>query len=110
MLSALTPLPGTPQYDDLEAAGRIFDHRWEHYDSHHVVFRPKNMSAYQLQSDVLRVYTRFYSVGQWLKALLSFSPTKLLLKSWGRWTIRSWRRDARNLDFMEELKTLRDAQ
>ena len=56
MLSALTPLPGTPQYEDLEAAGRIFDHRWEHYDSHHVVFRPKNMSAYQLQSDVLKVY------------------------------------------------------
>jgi anaerobic magnesium-protoporphyrin IX monomethyl ester cyclase len=107
MLSALTPLPGTPMYEDLEAADRIFDHRWEHYDSHHVVFRPKNMTAYQLQNDVLNVYLRFYSARQWLKALLSLSPTKLLLKSWGRWTIRSWRKDPRNRVFMDELKTIR---
>ena len=106
MMSALTPLPGTPQYEDLAAAGRIFDHRWEHYDSHHVVFHPQHMRAYDLQNEVLHAYLRFYSVGQWLKALLSFSAVKLLLKSWGRWTIKSWRKDARNGAFMEELKAL----
>jgi anaerobic magnesium-protoporphyrin IX monomethyl ester cyclase len=106
MMSALTPLPGTPQYEDLEAAGRIFDHRWEHDDSHHVVFHPKHMRAHDLQHEVLGACGRFYSPRQWLKALLSFSATKLVLKSWGRWTIKSWRKDACNGVFMEELKAL----
>ena len=96
MMSALTPLPGTPQYEDLQAAGRIFDHRWEHYDSQQIVFRAKHLHA----------YGRLYAPAQWLTALLGFGATKLLLKSWGRWPVKSWRRDARNGAFIEDLRAL----
>ncbi len=36
MLNILTPLPGTQQFADLDAEGRIFDKRWHLYDAHHV--------------------------------------------------------------------------
>ena len=52
MLNILTPLPGTPQFEELDAAGRIFDKRWELYDAHHVVFEPKLMTPYELQIEV----------------------------------------------------------
>ena len=32
MPSILTPLPGTPLFEELDAAGRIFDKRWQLYD------------------------------------------------------------------------------
>ena len=38
-LSILTPLPGTPLFDEFEAAGRITDPDWSHYDFRHVVIR-----------------------------------------------------------------------
>jgi len=106
MLNILTPLPGTQQFRDLDAAGRIFDKRWHLYDAHHVVFTPKQMTPYELQREVLRAYARFYSKRQWLKLLVTFSFTKLLFHSWGVWIIRSWRKDARNKAFMRSLKRL----
>ena len=38
MPSILTPLPGTPLFEELDAAGRIFEKRWQLYDAHHVVY------------------------------------------------------------------------
>ncbi|MBN1631630.1 MAG: hypothetical protein JW990_17895, partial [Thermoleophilia bacterium] len=106
MLNILTPLPGTPQYESLDAQGRIFDKRWHLYDAHHVVFTPKQMTPYELQSEVIRGYARFYSKRQWLKLLVTFRFTKLLFHSWGVWIIRSWRKDARNKAFLRSLKRL----
>jgi radical SAM superfamily enzyme YgiQ (UPF0313 family) len=107
MLNILTPLPGTPQYDDLEAAGRIFEKRWELYDAHHVVFTPEQMTPYELQVEVLRAYTRFYSLRQWLRYVFTFRFTKqLLFHSWGMVIIRTWRRDERNKAFIKALKRL----
>ncbi len=37
-LNILTPLPGTPLFDELDDEGRIFDKRWHLYDAQHVVF------------------------------------------------------------------------
>lgn len=104
MLNILTPLPGTPQFNEMEAEGRIFDKRWHLYDAHHVVFTPTNMTPYELQKEVLRGYMRFYSARQWLKLLVTFRFTKLLFHGWGMWIIRNWRRDPRNKGFMEALK------
>ena len=42
MLNILTPLPGTPQFQEIDEQGRIFDKRWELYDAHHVVFSPSD--------------------------------------------------------------------
>jgi radical SAM superfamily enzyme YgiQ (UPF0313 family) len=107
MLNILTPLPGTPQYNDLEAAGRIFEKRWELYDAHHVVFEPKLMTPYELQIEVMRAYMRFYSLRQWLGYVFTFRFTKqLLFHGWGMVIIRNWRRDERNKAFIKALKRL----
>jgi radical SAM superfamily enzyme YgiQ (UPF0313 family) len=107
MLNILTPLPGTPQFNDLDAAGRIFDKRWELYDAHHVVFEPKLMTPYELQIEVLRGYMRFYSLRTWLKYIFTFRFTKqLLFHGWGMIIIRNWRKDARNKAFIAALKRM----
>jgi radical SAM superfamily enzyme YgiQ (UPF0313 family) len=107
MLNILTPLPGTPQYDDLDAAGRIFDKRWYLYDAHHVVFEPKLMTPYELQMEDLRGYMRFYSVRTWLRYIFALKFTKqLMFHWWGMVIIRNWRKDERNKAFIKALKRM----
>jgi len=57
----LTPYPGTRLFERFSAEGRIDDLDWSHYDTAHVVFRPKRMSKDELLSGYLRAYERFYS-------------------------------------------------
>ncbi len=105
-LAALTPLPGTPLFDQLESEGRIFEKRWYLYDAQHVVFHPKNMTAYELQLEALRQYMRFYSLRQWAKYFFTFRFTKLLFQSWGWYIVRTWRKNKANQAFMQGLKKL----
>jgi radical SAM superfamily enzyme YgiQ (UPF0313 family) len=58
----LTPYPGTELYRRLDEAGRITDRRLEHYNTAHVVFRPKNMTAEELYAGYLWMYKQFYSI------------------------------------------------
>jgi radical SAM superfamily enzyme YgiQ (UPF0313 family) len=51
--SILTPFPGTPLEKRLEEEGRILDRDWSHYDMSHVVYRPKRMTAQELQEGYL---------------------------------------------------------
>ncbi len=107
MLNILTPLPGTPQYDDLDAAGRIFDKRWELYDAHHAVFEPKLMTPYELQMEDLRGYMRFYSLRTWLRYIFALKFTKqLMFHWWGMVIIRNWRKDERNKSFIKALQRM----
>jgi anaerobic magnesium-protoporphyrin IX monomethyl ester cyclase len=107
MLNILTPLPGTPQFNELDAAGRIFDKRWELYDAHHVVFEPKLMTPYELQMEDLRGYMRFYSVRTWLRYIFALKFTKqLMFHWWGMVIIRNWRKDERNKAFIQRLKQM----
>jgi radical SAM superfamily enzyme YgiQ (UPF0313 family) len=57
----LTPYPGTRLFERFSGEGRIDDFDWSHYDTAHVVFRPKRMSKDELLSGYLRAYERFYS-------------------------------------------------
>ena len=57
----MTPFPGTPLFEELDAQGRIFDKYWGHYDFNHVVFQPKHMSAEALDNGVGWVGRQFYS-------------------------------------------------
>ena len=106
-LNILTPLPGTPVFDELDAQGRIFEKRWHLYDAHHVVFTPRQMTPYELQLETLRGFMRFYSLRQWLKYFFTFRFTKLLFQGWGWWIVRTWRKDERNRAFMQALKRFR---
>jgi len=60
--TVLTPFPGTPLYSEMEAAGRIVDRDWSHYDFRHVVFEPKMMRRETLQAGHDWLLARFYSV------------------------------------------------
>jgi radical SAM superfamily enzyme YgiQ (UPF0313 family) len=51
--SVLTPFPGTPLWERLNKAERIFDRDWSHYDMSRVVFVPTGMTPDQLQQGYL---------------------------------------------------------
>jgi radical SAM superfamily enzyme YgiQ (UPF0313 family) len=59
-LNILTPLPGTPLFQDMETAGRVTDRNWSHYDYRHVVFQPAQMTAAELQAGADWLYAQFY--------------------------------------------------
>ncbi|MDH3259180.1 MAG: B12-binding domain-containing radical SAM protein, partial [Deltaproteobacteria bacterium] len=57
----LTPLPGTPVFDELKASGRLIHTDWSKYDAHHAVFEPKLMTAFELHIETLKAMSKFYS-------------------------------------------------
>jgi radical SAM superfamily enzyme YgiQ (UPF0313 family) len=57
----LTPLPGTPLFNDMMKSGRLLHTDWSKYDVQHVVFKPRRMSPANLQMETLRAMGRFYS-------------------------------------------------
>lgn len=104
MLNILTPLPGTPVFEELDAERRIFDKRWEHYDAQHAVYQPRQMTPYQLQRETLRGYERFYGLRRWLAFFFTLRFHRLLFQTWGYSLLRSWRRERRNAEHMEALE------
>jgi radical SAM superfamily enzyme YgiQ (UPF0313 family) len=57
-----TPFPGTLAYQKMESEGRLLHKRWEHYDTQHVVFQPKNMSPTQLDEGFRWAYHKSYTI------------------------------------------------
>lgn len=57
----LTPLPGTPFFDEMTKTGRLLHRDWSKYDVQHVVFRPLLISPSTLQMETFRAMGRFYS-------------------------------------------------
>jgi radical SAM superfamily enzyme YgiQ (UPF0313 family) len=106
MLNILTPLPGTPLFDELDATGRIFNRQWDLFDGQHVVFRPRKMTPDRLQTEVWGAYARFYSFRQWLKYLATFRYGTMALYSWYWVFLRRWRKEKGNRDYLEMLKQL----
>jgi len=68
----LTPLPGTPYYQQMNESGRLLTKDWSLYDGAHVVYRPNQMSPYELQKESLLAMKRFYRLSECVKML--FSP------------------------------------
>jgi len=57
----LTPYPATPLFRQMEAEGRLLHKNWNLYDTAHVVFQPRNMSAEQLAEGYDWCYRRLFS-------------------------------------------------
>lgn len=57
----LTPLPGTPAFDRLDAQGRILHRDWSYYDTDHAVFQPRRMTPEQLETGNQRADQQFRS-------------------------------------------------
>lgn len=80
----LTPFPGTPLFDELDGAGRIFDRDWSHYDFAHVVFQPTGMSVPQLHHGTSWLLRQFYgsrSVGRRLWKATRYLEPGVLTKA-----------------------------
>ncbi len=56
----LTPYPGTALHTGMKAAGRIETENWDLYDTRHVVYRTRGMSAAQLEAGYDWAYEEFY--------------------------------------------------
>src|SRR5207245_4070749 len=59
----LTPYPGTALFQRMETEGRILHRNWDLYDTRHVVFRTRQMTAATLESGYWRAYRDFYRWG-----------------------------------------------
>lgn len=75
-----TPYPGTEFHRRMVAADRILHHRWDLYDTRHVVFRPQGMTAAQLEAGYWRAYRDFYAWKNILRASTAHARTKHRVK------------------------------
>lgn len=57
----LTPYPATPLFRQMETQGRLLHRDWALYDTGHAVFRPKYMSAEELEHGYAWIYQRLFS-------------------------------------------------
>lgn len=58
--SIITPFIGTEVYNEMENNNRIITKDWSAYDTQHVVFKPKNISAYDLQIKQIDMQVKYY--------------------------------------------------
>lgn len=98
----LTPLPGTKVYNDLESQQRILSNDWNLYDGQHVVFRPKLLSARQLQLNVTKVYRRFYSLSQVFLLLAKLHFRNALFRMMGYLIVRQWLQRNRTMQWLSD--------
>jgi radical SAM superfamily enzyme YgiQ (UPF0313 family) len=66
-LNILTPYPGTRIYENLKNVNRLITTDWRYYDHNTVVFKPRNMTPYELQTGKTNAKKKFYSLGSVLK-------------------------------------------
>ena len=85
----LTPFPGTVFFDELKDKDVIFSKYWELYDVQHVVYYPEKMSPYELYTETLAAYPRFYNIKK--KKILT---KKKRMQFWNEifinWSLRSY--------------------
>jgi radical SAM superfamily enzyme YgiQ (UPF0313 family) len=67
----LTPYPGTALFQRMESQGRMLHRDWDLYDTRHVVFATRGMTAAQLESGYWRAYRDFYRWGGILRGASS---------------------------------------
>lgn len=101
----LTPLPGTETFLELASQGRLLEEDWSKYSGHHVVFRPRLISAYELQKEAaIRAMRRFYSFWQCWKFGLQFRWHNLAIYTYARLAISQWLDE--NREFLKKLQFL----
>jgi radical SAM superfamily enzyme YgiQ (UPF0313 family) len=69
----LTPYPGTGLYQQMQAQNRLVHRNWDLYDTRHVVYRPAQLTAEELETGYWRAYREFYAwknifAGAWTNA------------------------------------------
>ena len=103
----LTPFPGTKVYEALEAQKRIFTRDWSLYDGQHIVFNPRLLSARELQLNVLRAYTKFYSLYRSFLLLIKLRFRNAMFRFMGYAIIQEWIRRNRRMLWLLQVSSSR---
>ncbi|NRT80718.1 MULTISPECIES: B12-binding domain-containing radical SAM protein [Clostridium] len=89
----MTPYPGTKLYSSLLKKNRIVDYNLSNYNTSHVVYKPKNMTAEELYNGYLWIYKEVYTFKNIIKRLpkskkqwIPFLAFNLLYRKFGKLT------------------------
>ncbi|MDI6854944.1 MAG: radical SAM protein [Deltaproteobacteria bacterium] len=99
----LTPVPGTPFYQEMEAQNRIICKDWSQYDGHHAVFQPKQFTPYELQYETIRAMKKFYSWPSVIKRLFARDWFYVMLKTYARMLM--WQSHWDKNNYVQQLKS-----
>lgn len=72
--SRLTPLPGTAQWRQFQAEGRLTEFDWSKYNFQNVVYQPKQMDPDELNQAVRDAWFEFYGLRQTASRLFRNRP------------------------------------
>ncbi|MGH7325460.1 MAG: B12-binding domain-containing radical SAM protein, partial [Candidatus Rokuibacteriota bacterium] len=102
----LTPIPGSPDWDDLYAQGDkyVINRNWSLYDGHHTVHQPRRMSPYELQMAAIKAMARFYSWKGVAKKLWKRDIYYATIRYWGKKMIKQWWKDEENRAYVDWLR------
>ena len=98
----LTPLPGTPVFEDIKSSGRLIHTDWSKYDAHHAVFEPKLMTAFELHVETLKAMSTFYSWSSILRNLWQFDFFYAVVFLYGKRSVRTALSDTKK--YIEQLR------
>ena len=101
----LTPLPGSELFNRLKAERRLEFLDWGLYDAHHVVFRPRLFTIFDLQKAQRYCHRKFYSIKQTVRKVLARQWLSVGVAVYARKLNRTWAK--RNRTFMRAIKLLR---
>ncbi len=76
----LTPYPGTRLYNSMIDSGRILTKDWDLYDTRHVVYETRGLSAFELEKGYWWAYKEFYTWNNVLKASFAHDTIKHQMK------------------------------
>jgi radical SAM superfamily enzyme YgiQ (UPF0313 family) len=81
----LTPYPGTKTYDVLKKENRLLTNDWRYYDHNTVVFKPTNMTPYELQAGKIKARKTFYRFTSVMKRFTGnlYSPLIFFATNYG---------------------------
>jgi len=96
--NVLTPYPGTKIYDELKSEDRLTTTDWKYYDHNTVVFKPKNMTPFELQMGKINARKKFYSLPSVLRRLSGnlYNPKLYLPMNYGH--MKQVRVEARRME------------
>ncbi|MDA8404662.1 MAG: radical SAM protein [Desulfobacteraceae bacterium] len=98
---SITPFPGTRSF--VENKNNIIHQDWRFYDGMHVVVKPQNCSAHDMQMAIVDEMNRFYSLPRALTAYRPNRGWRMKYRLGGHMLMRQWVRE--NKDYIENLKT-----
>jgi radical SAM superfamily enzyme YgiQ (UPF0313 family) len=102
--SILTPLPGTEFHKKATQEGRVLDCKWDEYDAHHVKFKPKNFSVWDLQMAQIIAHTRFYAPNRVIQRLFRGKILAFLIGLYANSINNQWKKIER--EYLKALKEM----